>query len=610
MSLITGIHRCIDCRQNLCTNCSVIRGHLKSHCVVPLPLEKDRKEFNGQPCPTHVNHAADMFCWHCRHLVCTVCSTSPEHRDHSCDDVVSSATRLRAVLLNDAASVDQRQQRCDEVEADIAAEKDSWLSSVQTADNHITALADQLRALVDRRCAELRDELAATKQLRLKELRSRLEDVADERSRLDSLRTSLRAMVDTSTADHRQLLLNAGSLHDAAERCLADTSRGPFGSRQTVVFAPSVSPAWSSEDGDGLLGRVQVVGGEVRSQSQRLTAVQTKPSLTSCEQTGRTGRHLPPPPTRQHADLPSYRQQLATLSDGRLPVCGLALVVDRLYVCRSHSADVDVYDAARTTYRRRGSVHVPGLSEPSDMAGAARGDGAVGARLFVSSESDGVVFRVTRGAGGDDVRQARWSTDDRPYGVSPLGFAHLLVLSRQAASVSVLDDDGRPLRRLQLPASVASPWSALLLPPGDAAAAPAGDLVVCHDDADGLRRCVSRLDWRTGAVTQRHDWFHQPRRHPRRSSHAVHAVAESDTGGLLLSDQCCDTVERIDDRLTSRLPLLQTSSRVSADDDDDDDVDPVVEQPRRLCVDAARQRLVVGLDDGRVKVFANGCVVM
>jgi len=339
---------------------------------------------------------------------------------------------------------------------------------------------------------------------------------------------------------------------------------------------------------------------------------------------GRAARQHPTQ-RQQQAGSPCYRQLLATLSDSELPVCGLALVADRLYVCRSRSAVVDVYDAARTTYRRHRSVRVSGLTEPSDMAATAagrRGDGGTVVetpRLFISSETDGAVFRVT----GDGAVQTRWSTDDRPYAVSPLldPATHLLVLSRHAASVSVLDDDGRPLRQLRLPASVASsPWAALVVPTsagGDAAAA-AGDLLVCHggggdstaEDGDdgGRRRCVSRLDWRTGAVTRRYDWPHQPRH--RRASHAsMHMVAESDTGSLLVSDQCCNTVQRVDVQLTSRLSLLHTSSH-SDDDDDDDDVDPVIDQPRRLCVDAARQRLVVGLDDGRVRVFANGCVVM
>ena len=247
---------------------------------------------------------------------------------------------------------------------------------------------------------------------------------------------------------------------------------------------------------------------------------------------------------------------------------------------------------------------MPGLTEPSDMAGS-NGDGPVEARLFVSSESDGMVFRVAC-ADVDDVVLDQWSIDDRPYGLSLLGSVHLLVLSREAASVTVLDDDGQPLRRLRLPSSVASPWSAVHV--STSARDSTGDLLVCHGDStvdtDGRRRrCVSRLDWSTGAVTRRHEWVHQLAAGRHRRSSSMHMVVESDTGGFLLSDQCCDVVQRVDSGLMSRRPLLQTSA-------DADDVDPAVQQPRRLCVDSARQRLVVGLDDGRVKVFANGCVVM
>ena len=173
----------------------------------------------------------------------------------------------------------------------------------------------------------------------------------------------------------------------------------------------------------------------------------------------------------------------------------------------------------------------------------------------------------------------------------------------------MLDDDGRQLRRLRLPASVSSPWSAVHV------STPTGsDLVVCHSDLTldvdrRQRHGVSRLDWSTGAVTRRYEWVGQSRtdRCYRRSPVVVHMVRESDAhdsgdGGFLMADQCCDGVQRVDSRLTSHRPLLQTSSDV--------DDDSPVSQPRRLCVDSARQRLVVGLDDGRVKVFANGCVVM
>jgi len=307
-----------------------------------------------------------------------------------------------------------------------------------------------------------------------------------------------------------------------------------------------------------------------------------------------------------------YRQLLATLNDAHLPVCGLAVVGGRLYVCRSQSPDIDIYDAVRTSYRRQPSIHVPGLTEPSDMAGTCSGDEVVAA-LFISSESDSVVFRVTlMTTRDDDVEHVLWVTDDRPYGVSLMKSKHLLVLSREAASVSVLDDDGRLLRRLRLPTSVSSPWSAVHMPPISSDDA-SGDLVVCHGDVtlalDGrTHRCVSRLNWSTGAVTRRYEWLQQSASERRRSASVVHMVSEAgarvgEGGRFLLADECCDRIQRVDSSLRSHESLLQTSA-------DDGGHDPVVERPRRLCVDSDRQRLVVGLHDGRVKVFANGCVVM
>ena len=601
--LAAGLRWCVDCRQNLCSNCVVIHSRLtasRSHCVVPLPLRG--REFEGSTCPVHSDQTTDLFCGHCRQLVCTSCSTSPEHEDHSCDDVVSSAARLRSLLLSDAASVDDRRRRCDRLEADVTADKHIWLSSVQAADVEIKAAAAKLRALVDRHCASLSDELISTKQLRLKELQGRLEDLAQERSRLDSLSKKIHDVVDAS-ADV-QLLVDAGNLHDSVERCLVEltavTSRDFFTSGQTVMFVPSAGRTSSSDDADSLLGRVQVVGGEVSRHGQTAEEHHIRPSSMISEGTSRVRGQQ----RIQQAPALYYRQLLTTLNEGHLPVCGLAVVADRLYVCRSQSADIDVYDAGRTTYRRQISIHVPGLTEPSDMTGTS-GDVS---RLFISSESGGLVFRVTLMAtSSGDVVHTRWSTDDRPYGVSVMQLKHLLVLSRESASVSVLDDDGRQLRRLRLPASVFSPWSAVHISTsaGDAA----GDLVVCHGDStldvDGRqRRGVSRLGWSTGVVTRRYDWIEQPAGTRRRSS-VMHMVPESDAhvvGGLLLADECCDRVERVGSGLTSHEALLQTS----ADDGDDS----VVEQPRRLCVDSTRQRLVVGLHDGRVKVFANGCIVM
>lgn len=603
--LITGLRWCIDCCQNLCSNCVLVHGSLagtRSHCVIPLPLRDH--EFQGSPCPTHVDRTSDLFCWHCRQLVCAACTTSPEHRDHSCDDVTSSAARLRTLLLNDFTSVDKRRRRCDQLEADVAADKHTWLSSVQAADNEIKVAADKFRALVDRHCALLSDELFSIKQLRLKELQSRLEDVAQERGRLNSLWKNIHAMVDT--AGDVELLLHAGNLHESVERCLtdstADTSHVYFSSRQTVMFIPSVSQRQNAGDGDSLLGHVQVVDGDV---NRGLDTGQTAGARVkrSSEGTRRARQHQTQPVATLY-----YRQLLATLNDSHLPVCGLAVVADRLYVCRSESADVDIYDASRTTYRRQQrSIRVPGLTGPSDMAGTCGSCEEV-ATLFISSESDGDVFRVTLMTTRAGDEHTRWTTDDRPYGVSMMESKHLLVLSRQSASVSLLDDDGRPLRRLRLPASVASPWSAVYIP--NSAEDAAGDLVVCHGnltrDVDGRRvHGVSRLDWSTGAVTRRCQWVQQPASENRGCASVLHVVRESEGGeggGFLLADQCCDRVQRVDSSLTSHQSLMQTSAG--------GDHDSAVEQPRRLCVDSARQRLVVGLHDGRVRVFANGCVVM
>jgi len=608
--LITGLRWCVNCSQNLCSNCVVIHSRLsasRSHCVVPLPLQD--REFQGLPCPTHVDCTSDMFCWRCRQLVCSKCTTSPEHRDHSCDDVASSAAQLRSLLLSDAASVDQQRRRCDELEADVTTDKYNWLSSVQAADNEIKAAADKLRALVDRHCVSLSDKLISVKQMRLKMLKNRLEDVAQERSRLDSLSENVHAMV--SAAADVQILLHASNLHESVERSLVEltaaASHDSFSPHQAVVFIPSAARTLSSDDDDSLLGRVELVGGEVSrmtdTDSRQTAAVHEKPSSMTSDETRRVRRQH----QTEQAPTLYYRQLLETLNDSRLPVCGLAVVADRLYVCRSQSADIDIYDAGRTTYRQQRSMRVPGLTEPSDMAGTCGGGGKVVAGLFISSESDGLVFRVTV----DDVVHTRWSTNDRPYGVSIMQSEHLLVLSREAASVSVLDDDGRQLRRLRLPASVFSPWSAVYISSstGDVA----GDLVVCYGDLtpdidDRPRRGVSRLDWSTGAVTRRYEWVQQPGTDQRYGcSSVMHMVPESNAhvrggGGFLLADQCCDSVQRVDNSLASHQSLLQTS----ADGDDES----VVEQPRRLCLDDTRQHLVVGLDDGRVKVFANGCVVM
>ena len=299
-----------------------------------------------------------------------------------------------------------------------------------------------------------------------------------------------------------------------------------------------------------------------------------------------------------------YRQLLMTLSDGQLPVCGLSVVADRLYVCRSHSPYVEVYDAATTTYRRLhgSSIHVPGMSGPSDMVG----DTAGGATLYIGAENDGAMFKVTLRSG----EQVRWTPDDRPYGVSLTtttdgSSRHLLVLSRQAACVSMLDaDDGRPLRRLRLPASVASPWAAVHVPAVCDEARPVrtgGDLIVCHGGGHLTSDCrgVSRLDWWTGTVTRRYHWLSSGPR-SRSTASAMHMVPESD-GALLVADQCADSVQRVDVNLTSHTSLLADTGHHDSSD---------VEQPHRLCVDRARRRLIVGLDDGRVKVFANGCVVM
>lgn len=562
-------------------------------------------EFQASPCPKHADCTSRLFCWHCRQLVCTNCSTSAAHRDHSCDDVASSAARLRTLLLNDLTSVDERRRRCDQLEADVVADKHSWLGSIQAAENEIKEAAYEFRALVDRHCDRLTGELNSVKQLRLRDLQSRLEDVAQERSRLDSLWKNIQSVVDASV--DLELLLDAGSVHESVDQCLAEltaaSARDSFSSHQTVLFIPSDAQRRNPDDAGNLLGQVQVVGGE----AGRGTATQQAAGarvMRSSQGTRRTSRHHE---TQQCATL-YYRQLLATLSDGQLPVSGLAVVSDRLYVCRSQSADVEVYDAGRTTYRRaQRSIRVPGMTEPSDMAGTCDAGGDVAATLFISAESDGVVFRVAlMAARPGDVDHTCWTTDDRPYGVSLMDSKHLLVLSRQAASVSVLDDDGRPLRRLRLPASVASPWSAVHIPVS--ADDSTGDLVVCHghltlDVGGRQRRAVSRLDWSTGAVTRRFDWVQRPA--TERAS-VVHMVVESadgeNVGGFLLADQCCDSVQRVDSSLTSHESLLQTSA--------DGDQDSIVEQPRRLCVDSARQRLVVGMDDGRVKVFANGCVVM
>jgi len=130
---------------------------------------------------------------------------------------------------------------------------------------------------------------------------------------------------------------------------------------------------------------------------------------------------------------------------------------DRVYVVRDKKKEVEIYDAATLTLKRR--LPVPGISVDASGIAAC----AINKCLYLS---DWYYLSIHRVDLATDATK-KWRVAKNPRGLSVNSDHNVLVACLSDNKLQEYTTDGRPVREISLAADMDSPWHAIQLSNGD-----------------------------------------------------------------------------------------------------------------------------------------------
>jgi len=254
-----------------------------------------------------------------------------------------------------------------------------------------------------------------------------------------------------------------------------------------------------------------------------------------------------------------------------MPVYGIAVVSQHVYIVRPWSTVIEVYDT--NTYHPLPHLSIPRLLDVTDIAGC-----ALHQQLYVADSDSRALHTIALTNDDHQLQQQQhlvghWSLKNKPYGVSVSTSGHVIVSFSNVSLVTIYIHTGEEQREIVV-SDVVNLRHAILLD--------SGQLVICHGchqhqagagvaiiDSDGrmvTRETNTQLGWATDVATDQRGGF------------------------IYVADYSNKRVVQLQSDLTYISDILGYDQRLR--------------NPRSICVDSAARRLYVADASGSVLVFA------
>lgn len=173
---------CIDCRDNLCPECSMHHRKQKlskDHKVISVGSEMNEEELLEKSvlcfCDEHKKEQLKLYCIDCKMLVCVLCFVE-SHRLHDCRNVSKVADELRQQIVANIARVSNQVTEMFSQKEQLEEETTQFLLNFAKLENEIYQRSSVLKELVDKSTASILEELSVIKKQRSKEIESKKED--------------------------------------------------------------------------------------------------------------------------------------------------------------------------------------------------------------------------------------------------------------------------------------------------------------------------------------------------------------------------------------------------------------------------------------------------
>src|SRR6218665_3063701 len=167
--------RCLDCRENLCEDCSklhkafkVSRNHKVQKIDGEVGEEEATKSFNVMNCDIHRGKVLDYYCAKCKKVVCVSCFVE-SHKTHDCKDVNTVEEEFRQMIKSSADTMST-------LASELLAKKgksgstEVLLKKIAETEKAILQRSHELKEMIDKQTKSLLSSLDEIKNRRLKEI--------------------------------------------------------------------------------------------------------------------------------------------------------------------------------------------------------------------------------------------------------------------------------------------------------------------------------------------------------------------------------------------------------------------------------------------------------
>ena len=160
-----------------------------------------------------------------------------------------------------------------------------------------------------------------------------------------------------------------------------------------------------------------------------------------------------------------------TIPRGQQPVFGVTILFNEVFIVRSGSSEVEVYNSDTFNFVRCNEVN--GLAQPWDLEAC-----HINRCVYIADlDSPGWIHRVDLNG-----TMTRWKVNDEPYGLSVNANHNILVTCREARKLKELTSQGDLVREVLLPEEMVHPIHAV----------GCRRFIVCHGDkSDPINRVCS-----------------------------------------------------------------------------------------------------------------------
>jgi hypothetical protein len=231
---------CIECQQKFCEVCvSEHRGIRLTQVHILLAIGDDGKapEAAGKlltvPCDKHLNGVAELYCFQCNELICTICFAT-SHQSHKCSKIDEVSEDFRSQMTDDIENMNKTAKYCRnmvkkqkkqirrlntdviviEMKICDTAER---MEKIYDSEN-FNSVAGRTKMMIDLEKLKLVQELSTLKTDRMKEVQHVIENIEKHAHLVDSFSEYTEILRNNGTAS--AVAQQTRALHDRASELM------------------------------------------------------------------------------------------------------------------------------------------------------------------------------------------------------------------------------------------------------------------------------------------------------------------------------------------------------------------------------------------------------